>query len=631
MNPRWNFPGNNYTVRNGISDSGIETFKGRIERSLAREICQNSLDASFNDQRVRLEFELHEIASQDFPGKKDFLNVLFKAKKSWSTQKDTKTIDFLDEAISVLKSNTMKVLRISDFNTTGLTGSDQPDNSNWMNLIKASGSSDKSSTSGGSYGIGKFATFAASYLRTVFYSTLDVKGLSATQGVAKLVSFNVDDLSDELTQGIGFFGEPDKNKHLPEYRSYVYDYSREQVGTDIFIPGFIAQKDWEELIIIEILESFLKAVFEGTLEAKVGHYSINKENLNEFFKRHRSLIENKSSDLMPQYIAMTSDKTEWFNYDFLEKDDVRIGILVDDEDAGNSKVAMIRRPWMKIYDYRPNTSSYLTFSGICLIEGDGLNELLRKAENPQHTQWDPDRIETNSNLRKIAKKNIRDIKKQIVNQINTLISRDTEDKSDIEGLSDYLPMRESGDEERIASNFGNNYSIKKVTTRTIPSTKTLSEKKEEFETEELFKGGLVEGDDLLVNTNHGHGQSTTGNRGDSSMGLDSSGDKLYPIPQKTGNYELRLFSPTGNHNHLKLVFDNKNLGDFISIKFFKLDEEGKRDKINLVSAIYNNQSMRLNDSMIEKIPLKKGISSIDLNFDEGIPFTAEVKLYETKK
>lgn len=46
---KWNFPSNNYGQIFGIADSGIETFKGTPIKSLAREICQNSLDAALKN------------------------------------------------------------------------------------------------------------------------------------------------------------------------------------------------------------------------------------------------------------------------------------------------------------------------------------------------------------------------------------------------------------------------------------------------------------------------------------------------------------------------------------------------------------------------------------------------------
>lgn len=631
MKPEWSFPNNNHSIRAGISDSGIETFKGRIEESLAREICQNSLDAADSGKRVRVEFELHKEASSQFPDVNDFKSALNKAKKSWQDQKDSKTKDFLNRAIKTLDSKLINILRISDYNTTGLTGSDEIYNSNWSNLIKASGSSDKSSTAGGSFGIGKFATFAASALRTVFYSTIDIDQKRASQGVARLVSFPNDESSDELTQGIGFYGNPNKNQKISDHLSFVSDYKRTNPGTDIFIPGFIVQNDWEEKIVIEILESFLMAIYDGTLEIKVGNYHVNQETLNNFFTKHHQLIINNSKNLYAQFLSLTSQETDWINYSFLEESDVRVGILVDNQEADNSKISMIRRPWMKIYDFKPSHASYISFSGICLIQGKKLNEMLRKAENPQHTQWTPDRIENNPNEKKLVKKYLKEIKDSVINQINSLIARDSADESDIEGLSEYLPMREFGSDIKESSVGSNSFRFHSSMTQVIPSTQTLSEKSEQLKTEELVRGGLVDGDEVFINTDHGEGSNVTGNPGDTPKGIDNSDDKLLSIPQSSGEYELRLFSPTGEHNYRKLVLNSHLINNSIVIKFFKLDEDGKPINLNIKNASINNHRIKTEKNMISKIHLNEGFSKFDLEFNEKIPFTAEVKLYAVKK
>ena len=46
MSIKWYFPSTGGGRKAGLNDSGIETFKDKPIRSLAREICQNSLDAA---------------------------------------------------------------------------------------------------------------------------------------------------------------------------------------------------------------------------------------------------------------------------------------------------------------------------------------------------------------------------------------------------------------------------------------------------------------------------------------------------------------------------------------------------------------------------------------------------------
>ena len=58
---KWSFPSNNNGDVNGIGNSGVETFQGAPLKSLAREICQNSLDASNSVKPVNIEFMPFEL------------------------------------------------------------------------------------------------------------------------------------------------------------------------------------------------------------------------------------------------------------------------------------------------------------------------------------------------------------------------------------------------------------------------------------------------------------------------------------------------------------------------------------------------------------------------------------------
>ena len=183
---KWNFPSNNFGQIFGIADSGVETFKGTPIKSLAREICQNSLDAALeNGEPTRIEFKTFEIDPRQIPDYINLEDALKRALDFWSQQQSTKAKTFFKQALDVIHKPTITCLRISDFNTSGLVGSREEYNSPWCNLTKSSGASDKSGSHGGSFGIGKFAPYACSALRTVFYSTSDKDGVCASQGVSR--------------------------------------------------------------------------------------------------------------------------------------------------------------------------------------------------------------------------------------------------------------------------------------------------------------------------------------------------------------------------------------------------------------------------------------------------------------
>ena len=67
MSIKWYFPSTGGGRKAGLNDSGIETFKDKPIRSLAREICQNSLDAAIKGKKAIVEFNTFTISSEDFP------------------------------------------------------------------------------------------------------------------------------------------------------------------------------------------------------------------------------------------------------------------------------------------------------------------------------------------------------------------------------------------------------------------------------------------------------------------------------------------------------------------------------------------------------------------------------------
>ena len=80
------------------------------------------------------------------------------------------------------KRGEFNVLKISDYNTKGLSGSRELYGTPWANLVRISGNSNKEAGSQGSFGIGKYAPFVFSNIRSIIYSTKDLDGNIAVQG-----------------------------------------------------------------------------------------------------------------------------------------------------------------------------------------------------------------------------------------------------------------------------------------------------------------------------------------------------------------------------------------------------------------------------------------------------------------
>lgn len=175
----------------GLGHAGIETFRDTPFVSCSREAGQNALDAA-DGRPVRMSLQEHKVPADEIPGIDKLRETISSCLKAARTSGSEKDRDYFENARQVVSSDVIPVLEIADSNTTGLEGPPNDPSSKFHALVKSSGKSNKpTETSGGSFGIGKNATFAVSDLRTVFYSTLygPSDGLKfALQGKVQLVS-----------------------------------------------------------------------------------------------------------------------------------------------------------------------------------------------------------------------------------------------------------------------------------------------------------------------------------------------------------------------------------------------------------------------------------------------------------
>ena len=455
---KWCFPSNNFGQINGIADSGVETFKGTPIKSLAREICQNSLDAHReNSEATRIEFKQFEIETKKIPDFEALEDAFKRSLDFWSKQQSNKAKDFFRKAIDATKKSSITCLRISDFCTSGLTGSREEYNSPWCNLTKSTGASDKTGSNGGSFGIGKYAPFACSVFRTVFYSTSDVNGICAYQGVSRLTSFK--NKKGDTTQGTGFYGN-EKNSPVYEQISLDPGYSRKSTdyGTDIFILGFTGEDDWKDKMVASILDGFLYAVFNETLVVDVDGIIISKETLPSVVVSHKAFFQEHADEY---YQTLVDEKSARL----FEKD------LNDDaETAGHltlkmmimpeyhRRVAMVRQTGMKIKD-KGNISGLIPFSGVLFIKGDAINTYLRSLENPQHLEWEIERADNKAK----AKRLLATLNKYIKLCLDEMKNDDSEEAID-PTAGEYLSADENGenDNQETTENITDNIKDIKV-------------------------------------------------------------------------------------------------------------------------------------------------------------------------
>lgn len=617
-NVKWRFPLADGGTKFGISHSGIESFTGSRIGSLTREIIQNSLDAKDKNKKnspVIVEFKTFLLESSFFPGKNDLYESMQLALIESSNLKGNRTKQFYEKAIKILTSKNIKMLRISDFNTTGLTGVEKEDNSNWHYLVKSQGISDKGGTDGGSFGIGKNATYTVSNLRTIFYETLNIEGYKGSAGASNIISYRVEDKND-YTQGIGYFGVGDKSQAYPDFLYLDKSFKRTEPGTDIFITGLIEDENLNEDIIGSVLESFMYAIYKNTLEVKVDNLIINSNSLEEVINKFDKSLKQTTKEM---FYLLTNPNTHEYQINILNTitPDIELRLIL--EENASRKISMIRKPWMKITEFDQFQRAY-QFSGLVIIKGEEINSLLRRAENPQHNNWEPDRLIEEPHTKKRVREVITEIRKNISNKLQELHKRDLSDFLDIYGASDYLPQITDESEKKIHEKIEEKTASIEVI-KVDPSRQSneiLSfedgESLIESDGDEIIDAFVLEEIDYVREKKEGQKIIDEIKKG-KKVSLTKQNYRIITINPDLGEYQIALKVDKAKNYNLKLLL---------------LDEQSNTVNNYLIidSANFNNELLNIEKDQIKNINLFEGINRIKVEINLKGYFSLGVELYE---
>ncbi len=455
----WDFPLLGTGNQSGNNIAAITMFKGSgIMDGLAREVCQNSLDARdrnlSDDVPVKVKFELVEIRKNDFPMFKGYQEALSNSIAYWKTSplSTPKIMEFLQNVQTALNEDTIPMLVMSDYNTVGLNGVnakiDEGEKSFWDLLVNTEGISIKQDdNSAGSFGIGKNAPFAYSALNLVFYNTLAQDGGRAFEGVTRLVTSQREyNGSMRRTQPIGKYlyllDEYTGRPILPQDNCNLANidiFNRKRTGTDVAVVGFkkAEYENWEDLTAVAIIKNFILSIMMGKLEitikSDIVKYEISKEKIEELlFVKFKDHIQLKYT----RQIFETITKGQLKKTQIAEKEDLSIYTRYDDGYA--QSLSRFRSTGMLI---NTTTEGLPHFSVVIIVNDVGKKELsktLREAEPPQHTEWKAKNITDNRDLHNKAARYIRSISKQIQLTLDEFEKAEITDRMDA-GVGNYLP------------------------------------------------------------------------------------------------------------------------------------------------------------------------------------------------
>ena len=512
----------------GINDAGIETFAGDHLGSLAREQGQNSLDAKHPGAKgpVEVEYELLDLDTTDLPGASELLKAVKSAESFWSEpgRNHEKTLQILGKAKTLLKSSTVPLLRISDTNTTGLRGSNLQLKGDWFALTKASGVSLKDKGKGGSYGIGKNVFWLNSRLRTVYFSTTDTDGLSAFQGVVKLVSHPLP--NREISRAVGFYGIENGFAPIRELKLIPKVFRCTDVGTSIFVAGFEKEAGWTESLRSAFAENFFVAFNNDLLRVLVGNTEVSAANIADVVEDLAQKRPDRYRNLKNYYDALTSPDAVVVEHEFKRLGKVQVRLLV--RDGAQKRIAMFRGTGMRIFE-RKGFRTPVEFAGVFICQNDKGNEFLRHLEPPSHNDWEPER----SDSPKEAAEEINALYAWLRKAVGELNPITASDQLEVPGLEEYLP----DDSDEL---FDQNASIGEGDPK-APSPRVLEGKSRLPRTPPITGPGDDDDDD------HGKGRKIKKKKprkpGAGEGTLVDAEYRIFKVPSANDTYAMRLRIP----------------------------------------------------------------------------------------
>ena len=479
---KWVFPPNNNAVINGINDAGIATFASTMYDSLVRESIQNSLDAKADwaDGPVEVHFTQENIPRNKIPGYESLSEALKKCEVVESNNELTR--NFFKTAYETLDFNSINVLKISDYNTTGLKGSSSGKSGTaWSRLVKESGTNDKDGVAGGSFGIGKSAYFACSIFRTVFFSSLSEDNEKSNIGVARLISFDLDNETKSI--GMGFYAEGNKLLAIQDLADFDGKPKRTEYGTDIYIIGNYFDSNLAFNLIDSVISNFLVSIYKELLVVYINDVIVDSSYLVSYFNEKKAIprasLSSEKAELLDYYMILSNQESTTkyvrlnsneYGSEFGFKDG-ECELYLKKGDELNRKVLITRKTGMKIFE-QGRISSSILFSGILYVSGSNMNKLFREMEGPAHNRWQPNQQAVDYKKQEEAYKKLREY---IKNKVNELFSDNIGDEFEAFDVGQFLPdiLTNDGDKKESENIILQAQKIKFDVKKTKPSRKKV--------------------------------------------------------------------------------------------------------------------------------------------------------------
>lgn len=408
----------------------LERFYKNGISGLIRENIQNSLDGKLkeNDHPVTVTIKTGTIDKEHIPGLHEVKERILSLQGRNGYTKET-----IAHMQNKMHTQTINYISFEDSNTKGLRGAKNGQtNSNedtWsiyaynkgVHTVEADESAEQAR--GGSHGIGKIASNAASDLYLMYFANCDEFGHQHLGGTIQLIEH---ELNAKCYRATGYFTQIQNGKFYPFENNYHEVFQKQTRGLKIIVPFLRTEFSNEIEIVKAVCDSFFLSILEGKLQVYINDKCLNIQTIGQYMSDPMYYPDNVEfkdlnftpfyyqtySELEPQRITI-KDKKEDYEFNLYFRYDLAIP---------KGRIGIIRTIGMKIEDKKISGHVNKPFNGILIPVSSKEDAYLKSLENESHTQLAFDHIK-DSRLQKNAKRFINNITKEISQVIEAAIKQ----------------------------------------------------------------------------------------------------------------------------------------------------------------------------------------------------------------
>lgn len=620
-------------MEDGFNNPAIEYFVGNPSYYLARESIQNILDATLpGSDQANAKFSSFDIKANEIPEHRKLVEIIT-ACNLYETENPKAKI-FYQHAQEILRGNSyLNVLRIDDFNTTGMSGEDDNRKGNYHKFMKSFGSSGKTIGSGGSFGLGKAAYYAASNFRMIFVSSIyEEKGKNKYMFQGKLL-LNSFAMNGDIKRGDGSFGL-DGQKAVRDQSLIPEMFRREEIGTSIFIISFRDNRSWEENILSSVLENFWPAITDGLLVVEIGGITLNANSIKEILRRKYSLGDHDSRENpnpLPYFLAYHQTDPNMIYKKKLEiLGKVQLFTLI--ESGLPNKTSYARSIGMIVQKKRGYYCSK-DHASFFYCKNKGGSEILKRMENPRHDEW---RVKNGSNIDGAPDQGLIDAEKELREFIKEAHDRfGSSNKSgyvNIPNLEQYLYCPADNEGEFNGQDNGGLNSIDISIEETGSETGALQDEFKDIKRRDKIKPVRtpIEKQKVREESEGTLDLSGNGGGGDGRPNLQRFG-----TPDENGQerrvfipVDFRSFHPSGENDIHIIHLKDINTAN-AEIEIYAITEKGLVPLSVLDAEDWVGNRLKSNKNKITDLRIDDTLT-VKIRFEERGKYSLSIKVYEIK-